>query len=975
MKKVLIVVPHLSTGGLPQYTLKQINLFSHQYEFYCVEWENITGGVLVVQRNQIEKNLGDRFYSINSKKEKLVEIIDQIQPDYIHFQEIPESFIPLDLLDIIYFKERWYRIVVTTHSSNTDPNKISYTADKFILVSDWSRKRFSSVFGENICDIWEYPIENISFDKNKAKENLGFDSSLKHILNVGLFTPAKNQLELIEIARKMINEPIQFHFVGNQAMNFQGYWEPLMKDFPSNCVYHGERSDVDKFYKAADLFYFPSNLELNPLVVKESLSYGLPTFIKKLDPYGDEYDGLVNYISDDQSKNINMIKKILNIKKLKPKIQAIHLLTDVTHDREKRSIEFISKLSEYGIDYKQQINEIYDKKPPTDFCNRPEHVSDEPESIGNGYGRLTGRHYGCFLAHINAIKNIDEEYDYTLIFEADANIETSYEDFVEMVYNCCKISEIDDVYFFGLSDNNSSNKIEVNELFSIAKTQDLSHAYLIPNRCKSWYIDRINDTKWDGYDIWLNIVFLSNEKLRYTTRKVYSSQLSGMSLIDGYVKWEESSDTHYDYVEIGTSDFETASEVFSDNHRGLSIEPIIEYLDRLPIKPKNKKLNYAISDTDGVSNIYYVGIDDIEKNNLPEWIRGCNSIDKIHPSVQRYFEENNVSVNVLSKQIERVSVRSLFQRESIQSIDFLKIDTEGHDFIIIRDLLKTSVRPKKIKFEANSLYTESEIIDIICLMEKNGYHLTQKTSNDIIMSFIDERYNGTKKPILIISTGRRLEYLTKTIRELFNNNPNFDKQIQKVWVLDDRSSHSDRLHIEKLMTSYFGDNYNTISFNSIEPFYFVEKFRMIKNLIKKDDVVFLMEDDWECHDNLRLEFHVNNLLKSDWTQIAFADPIEIQDQDIQINYRIDLDYWKNPYPSTFKHPYKWDGDICYWNRGSINNWTNNPSLIKGEVFFRTDFTLCKNFEAEFANSINGNQVFTNECLFRHFGQNSLINKL
>ena len=150
---------------------------------------------------------------------------------------------------------------------------------------------------------------------------------------------------------------------------------------------------------------------------------------------------------------------------------------------------------------------------------------------------------------------------------------------------------------------------------------------------------------------------------------------------------------------------------------------------------------------------------------------------------------------------------------------------------------------------------------------------------------------------------------------------------------------------------------------------------MIKNLITRDDIVFLMEDDWECHDNLRLEFHINNLLNSNWTQIAFADPIEIQDQDIQINYRLDIDYWKNPYPNTFKHPYKWDGDICYWNRGSINNWTNNPSLIKGEVFFRNDFVLCKNFEAEFANSINGNQVFTNECLFRHFGENSLINKL
>lgn len=974
MKKVLVIVPHLSTGGLPQYTLSQIKKYSNEYEFYCVEWENIGGDAFVVQRNEIRKLLNDKFYSLGDKEE-IISIVENIQPDVIHFQEIPESFIPKNILDVLYFPERWYRIVVTTHSSNTDPNGISYTADKFILVSEWSKKRFSFTFGEEMCDTWEYPIEKIHYDKNQSKEKLGFDPSLKHVLNVGLFTPGKNQGELIEIARKMINDPIQFHFVGNQATNFQEYWEPLMKDFPKNCIWHGERIDVEDFYKASDIFYFTSNFELNPLVIKESLSYGLPTFIKKLEPYGDSYDGLVNYITNNQLSNINGIRESLEIKKLKPKIQAIHLLTDVTHEREKISIEFISKLSEYGIDYKQQINEIYDKTPPTDFCNRPDHVSDTPESIGNGYGKLTGRHYGCFLAHINALKNINEEYDYTLIFEADANIETSCEEFIEMVYDCCQISEVENVYYFGLSNNPSSNKIKLNESFSISKSQDLAHAYLIPNRYKSWYIDRINDTKWDGYDIWLNIVFLNHAELRYTTNRVYSSQLSGMSLIDGYVKWEEINDNHYDYVEIGTSDFETLSEISSDHQRGLSIEPIIEYLERLPNKSKNKKLNYAISDTDGLSKVYYVGVDDIEKNNLPEWIKGCNSIDKIHPSVQRYFHENNLNLNIQSKEIERVSVRTLIERENIKSIDLLKIDTEGHDFVIIRDLLKTNVRPKKIKFEANSLYSESEILEIISVLENNGYHLTQRTVNDIIMSFMDERYNQTKKPILIISTGRRLEYLTKSIRELFNHNPNFHKQVEKVWVLDDRSSHTDRFHIEKLMSSYFGENYNTISFNSHEPFYFVEKFRMIKNLITRDDIVFLMEDDWECHDNLRLEFHINNLLNSNWTQIAFADPIEIQDQDIQINYRLDIDYWKNPYPNTFKHPYKWDGDICYWNRGSINNWTNNPSLIKGEVFFRNDFVLCKNFEAEFANSINGNQVFTNECLFRHFGENSLINKL
>ena len=51
----------------------------------------------------------------------------------------------------------------------------------------------------------------------------------------------------------MKNERVKFHFVGNQAINFKDYWEPIMQDFPDNCVYHGERDDVDKFYKASDM--------------------------------------------------------------------------------------------------------------------------------------------------------------------------------------------------------------------------------------------------------------------------------------------------------------------------------------------------------------------------------------------------------------------------------------------------------------------------------------------------------------------------------------------------------------------------------------------------------------------------------------------------------------------------------------------------------------------------------------------------
>jgi GR25 family glycosyltransferase involved in LPS biosynthesis len=974
MKKLVYIVPHLSTGGLPQYTLKMIQEFIKDFDVYCIEYSDRTGGKYVVQRNQVVSLLGDNFYSLPENKKEIHEIISNVNPDVIHFQEIPQSFISSDDLNIIYSKNRKYTIVVTTHGSLTEPSNIVFGADKYVLVSEWSRKKFIEVFDESICDIWEYPITNVEYDKDLAKKELGFDSKYKHVLNVGLFTFGKNQGELINLAKKLKDKPIKFHFVGNQAENFRDYWGDLMENFSDNCIWHGERNDVENFYKASDAFYFTSNLELNPLVVKEALSYGLPTFIKNLDTYNNQYDGKVNYITNSQYENVTNLLRVLGIEESNPRIQAIHLLTNTTHEREIKSIGYISKLADYGIKYTQHINKPYDELPPKDFCKRPHLISDKPQYIANGFGALTGRHYGCFLAHVNAIKSISNNYDYTLIFEADANIETPIEEFIDIVNTACKAIEMDDVYYISFSNNPSHKKVYINEDFTETLDQTLTQAYLIPNKYKDWYLDKIEKVPWDGYDLWLNDVFKEYPEKRYTTHKIYSNQIEGLSLIDNVVKWENDSN-RYDYIEIGTSDFETMVEYMGDDKLGLSIDPMQMYLNRLPEKSNNKKINVAISDTNYTTNVYYISLEDIETNNFPEWVKRCNSIDKPHPSINAFLKERNLEHILKCEPIECISFEELVNRYDIIDIDFLKVDTEGNDITILNNMLKTNVRPKKIYFEANSLYNDTEIVSMIKKLEESNYHLVHRDFNNVTMRLKDEMYKEIKKPILIISSGRRNNYLEIMLKHLFDKNPNLSSKLEKTWILDDRSSSEDRKFVDELMNKYFGDNYNTIHFNSIKPFDFVDKFNMISKLINYDDVVLFLEDDWECKANIRLEYHVNKLLSSDWTQIAFCDPLYAQKNEIKNINCEDLDYWYNPYPNMFRHPIRWNGDIYHWVGGSINNWTNNPSIVKGSVFHKFEFKKIKNFEAQFANELNGRQVFTNEELFRHFGEDSLINKL
>ena len=717
-KRLLYIAAHLSTGGMPQYLLRQIETFMNDYQIEVVEVSDHGG--YVVQKNKIKSLVV--VHTLGEDKSKILDVIEKFNPDVLHFQEIPQFDLPTNVLDKIFVKSRNYDIVVTTHGSHTNPDDILYHPDRYVLVSEWSRQKFEHLPVETT--IWEYPIQEVEYDKQLAKEKLGFEKDWKHVLMVGLFTPGKNQGEIFNVARQLEKYKIKFHFVGNQAMNFEHYWKPIMLHKPDNCVIWGERDDVHNFYEASDMFYFSSVLELNPLSVKEALGYKLPSIFRKLHTYLDTYDNnpLVQYITDDiqstkriilqtlipefneipgwfsysnlydlmveklpfnsvfveigswfgkstnymakrikeSKKNIHFTtidtwkgsqsedlhKKIVdsfggdifyefvdnsilsenyavmnfikdtsknasnqfwnnsidflmidggheyedviedvstwynkikpggyiagddygtnifhgvttavdeyfynqvqaegwNWMRRKPRIQIKHLLTRPDDVRERVSVASIKQLQNYGMFYEPIVNKPYEGLAPAEHCRRPEHLSrdNKPGELypGAGLGWITGRHYGCYMAHRGALESMDDvNYDYTLVFEADAFIYTGLEEFVNMVHKACFISERDSVPFIGLADNPSRVKERVDDMFTkTGHNQDLAHAYLIPNREKQWWLDRIADCEWDVGDLWYNHVFYNHSRPRYTTNKVYSKQAEGYSLLDEKVK-------------------------------------------------------------------------------------------------------------------------------------------------------------------------------------------------------------------------------------------------------------------------------------------------------------------------------------------------------------------------------------------------------------------------------------------------------
>lgn len=352
-KRLLIITPHLSTGGAPQFTLNKIKLLKDDYDITCVEYECVSSD-FVIQRNKIIDILGDSFMSLGSDKLELLNIINDINPDFISFEEFPENFMLNTVSDLIYVDKRNYVILETTHSSLNNFGVKRYFPDKFIFVSKYSAEMYKGL-GVNY-EIIQYPIEKKVKKTIESLEKLKLNDSYKHVVNVGLFTEGKNQAYAFELARALTEEKVMFHFIGNQADNFKDYWGPLINKTPKNCIIWGERSDIDTFLMASDLFLFTSKFELNPLALKEAMVYDLPILMFNLETYCGEYDNEdnVSFLCGDLNKDIIMLKKVLKLKSKQ---------TNSSKDSNNTRIDYINSFNNTKISNITNINSHYVGKP------------------------------------------------------------------------------------------------------------------------------------------------------------------------------------------------------------------------------------------------------------------------------------------------------------------------------------------------------------------------------------------------------------------------------------------------------------------------------------------------------------------------------------------------------------------------------------------------------------------------------------
>jgi len=549
----MIITPHMSTGGCPQMVVKKVEVLKNFYKIVVVEYEMLAWSY-VVQRNRVIDMIGDNFISLSENKEyDLFNTIEDYSPDYIMIEEFPETFMENHIIKRLYSPERTYKIFETTHSSHSKVEWKKYMPDKFIFVSPYSCDTFKSLGIP--FDLIEYPIDKKIPNKTFCQEIIGLDPQYKHVVNIGLFTSGKNQGYAFEIARLLEDYKIKFHFIGNQASNFIDYWEPIMNTKPDNCVVWGERNDTDMFLQASDVHLFTSNMELNPLAIKESLEYELPTMIFDLHTYMGKYNNEENiiFLTGETHKDANKLLEILGLEPQKEKplnIKVVHLLLDPnepkdisetnwksTIEKQDLSIECWESMKHKFTTYVKRYSIVNRTELPVENCKDPSIINPSKE-FKNEPPVLTYGHYGAYRAHTQGIKeNFDEDIDVLIVAEGDSYTDLSPDEFYNKVieaYNLSKKLNAKLISFAGPC------YMTGDEWWNMTKDHgdwlEVPHflmgtTYLIMKSERQNMLNKIDNTGWHSPDFWLawnynlkSKILVSKEKLVY--------QKEGYSVLD-----------------------------------------------------------------------------------------------------------------------------------------------------------------------------------------------------------------------------------------------------------------------------------------------------------------------------------------------------------------------------------------------------------------------------------------------------------
>ncbi|MGH8609109.1 MAG: FkbM family methyltransferase [Gammaproteobacteria bacterium] len=164
--------------------------------------------------------------------------------------------------------------------------------------------------------------------------------------------------------------------------------------------------------------------------------------------------------------------------------------------------------------------------------------------------------------------------------------------------------------------------------------------------------------------------------------------------------------------------------------RGILVEPVTHCFNKLKANYSgNANLlfeNVAISDKEEVREFYRIREG---QNFLPKW---CEGLGTFYPEVllTHKWALPNIEEYMVKEAVRCISLSSLLRKHAVSYIDLFLIDTEGHDYQILKQLDFATLKPTLIVFE-HQYFSKGEREACASLLAAQEYSVCRHLGNTL----------------------------------------------------------------------------------------------------------------------------------------------------------------------------------------------------------------------------------------------------
>lgn len=165
--------------------------------------------------------------------------------------------------------------------------------------------------------------------------------------------------------------------------------------------------------------------------------------------------------------------------------------------------------------------------------------------------------------------------------------------------------------------------------------------------------------------------------------------------------------------------------------KGVLVEPVLDYFMKLQVSFAGHDVyfeNSAVTNHNGTQLIYRLAP---TITDYPDWWDGLASLDK-NIVLSHKEDIDNIENFLVPELIQTIKFNDLLLKYKVDYLHILHIDTEGHDYDIIKMVNFAEIRPEIIIYEYQHLTVRAYHQSIIFLKERGYVVYQSNNSYDLI---------------------------------------------------------------------------------------------------------------------------------------------------------------------------------------------------------------------------------------------------